>query len=764
MRQVLARVALVALLISLAGLVRCKQRAGESGAGVPRPLSGAEGRYQFAAETGFSVDLGKRPEFTPAVPEYRINPDLSNVANLKQFREDLRPDHLRTLARQGFVVVPADWKQMEFVYELNNYELEHLPSVVTVDSALHAWHIFYDYVLRSLEVSTLYERASTLAVGVLQGTMAQYEQANDKEIKEAALFNAAYALVPVKLLEIPETEWGVAVPGEVTTLANQELTSIKEHTGMKGSATVGALVDFSQFIPRGHYTRSDKLKRYFLAMMWYGLVPQAFYNKAVPPALQPRVARQAVLLSQVVLYGKAGEEPLGKVWEDLYEPTAFMVGFADDLTPDDMGQGVAKVLGEPLDTKKLLPEQNLVDLAKELLAIRPPGIVMASLTGDPNLPGIPQFRLMGQRFVLDSYLFQMMVAPHVGSSDYPNHPGTFNTRTFPMGLDVMSILGSQRAYEIADKVYEQTRFKNYAEQTEKLRAEVAAYTDADWTKNIYAGWLQTLGFLVEPKQDGYPMFMRSEAWLDKQLNAALGSWAELRHDTILYAKQSVVAECGGGPEEEPPPPPKGYVEPEVLTYWRLGLLATQLRDGLAQRKLLADEQLQESFDELISLLKFLQEVSVKELTNVKLSQEEYDAIEYYGAKLERLNQYTKRGSQGDEITSATDKDMAVIADVHTGPIGDRLYALQEGVGHAHELYVVYPVEGKLQIGRGAVFSYHEFTVPIEERMTDEDWQAKLASPQPPQPPKWTASFLSRYKRGGEQIEFSDVAEFTTGGC
>jgi hypothetical protein len=108
--------------------------------------------------------------------------------------------------------------------------------------------------------------------------------------------------------------------------------------------------------------------------------------------------------------------------------------------------------------------------------------------------------------------------------------------------------------------------------------------------------------------------------------------------------------------------------------------------------------------------------------------------------------------------------MAVIADVHTGPIGDRLYALQEGVGHAHELYVVYPVEGKLQIGRGAVFSYHEFTVPIEERMTDEDWQAKLASPQPPQPPKWTASFLSRYKRGGEQIEFSDVAEFTTGGC
>jgi len=101
-----------------------------------------------------------------------------------------------------------------------------------------------------------------------------------------------------------------------------------------------------------------------------------------------------------------------------------------------------------------------------------------------------------------------------------------------------------------------------------MREEVGAYTERDWTKNVYAGWLHTLKFLVEVKGEGYPSFMLSEAWVDKALNAALGSWAELRHDTILYAKQSVVAECGGeGGEQKPPPPPKGYVEPEVLTYW-----------------------------------------------------------------------------------------------------------------------------------------------------------------------------------------------------
>lgn len=750
----------VALLLAIVVVSGCKRAAPAAALGTPAAAADG-GRYQFAPEAGFSVDLGNPPQFTPAVAPYKVTSNLSNVANLKQFKNDLRPDHLKRLATLGFAVVPADWKQMEFVYELNNYETEHLPSVATADSVLHAFHIFSDYMLRTIEVSTLYERAGTLAVGLLQGAMGQYEQAGDKEMKDAALFNAAYALVPVKLLEIPADQWDVTVPGEVTTLADLELALIKAHEGFKPSPTVKLAVDYSQFIPRGHYTRSEKLKRYFLAMMWYGLVPAAFYDCAKPtPAFQPRVARQAVLLSQVILYGKAGNEPLGKVWEDVYEPTAFLVGFADDITPDDMGKGVAKILGEPLDTKKLLPEQSLTDLAKELLAIRPPGIVMESIMNDPPKPGIPQFRLMGQRFVLDSYLFQHMVTPYVGK-----RPDTDRLRTFPMGLDVMSLLGSQRAYQIADQVYGQPKFEHYAEQTEKLRAEVAAYTDKDWTKNVYAGWLHTLKFLIEPRGEGYPTFMRNDAWTDKQLNAALGSWAELRHDTILYAKQSVVAECGGDSgEDKPPPPPQGYVEPEVLTYWRLGLLATQLRDGLEKRGLLKDEDLKDTCGELISLLKFLQETSIKELTNQKLIAEEYASIEYFGDKLARLNLYARKGKEGDEITSMTDKDMAVVADVHTGPIGTETYALEEGVAHASELYVVYPVEGKLQIGRGAVFSYHEFTVPVDKRMTDEEWQAKLGSAQPPLPPKWTSSFLSKYKRGGEKVEFEDVQQFTRGGC
>jgi hypothetical protein len=125
-----------------------------------------------------------------------------------------------------------------------------------------------------------------------------------------------------------------------------------------------------------------------------------------------------------------------------------------------------------------------------------------------------------------------------------------------------------------------------------------------------------------------------------------------------------------------------------------------------------------------------------------------------------------------------------VADVHLGPIEDILCALEEGVGHANEIYVVFPIEGKLTLGRGAVFDYYEFVVPIQQellpgqlpgldhevhrgigdRLTDEKWQEMLASDDPPRPPKWTRSFLSPRKGTGESVEFQQLPEFTAGGC
>jgi hypothetical protein len=90
-----------------------------------------------------------------------------------------------------------------------------------------------------------------------------------------------------------------------------------------------------------------------------------------------------------------------------------------------------------------------------------------------------------------------------------------------------------------------------------------------------------------------------------------------------------------------------------------------------------------------------------------------------------------------EMVNETDKDMAIIADVHTG--GTEV--LEEGVGHAYQILVVVPVEGRLVLTRGAALSYYEFAHPISDRLTDEKWQSAIKAGQTPKPPVWTKTFL-----------------------
>ena len=71
------------------------------------------------------------------------------------------------------------------------------------------------------------------------------------------------------------------------------------------------------------------------------------------------------------------------------------------------------------------------------------------------------------------------------------------------------------------------------------------------------------------------------------------------------------------------------------------------------------------------------------------------------------------------------------------------------------LYVIVPVEGKLQICRGAMFSYYEFLHPISDRMTDAEWKVMLMNSKPTMP-AWTGGFSSGtdqsiYRSYGEDL-------------
>jgi hypothetical protein len=366
--------------------------------------------------------------------------------------------------------------------------------------------------------------------------------------------------------------------------------------------------------------------------------------------------------------------------------------------------------------------ESFVEAAKKLRAAR----IQNKRFIEPGKTVAPdsavQFRFMGQRYIPDSEILQKLSEPL--------------KRVFPTGLDVMAVLGSKRAENILDanpSIYNPQKWSEYNSERAKLSEQFSKIKAETWTSNLYWSWLNSLRALNDPVPKGYPSFMQNAAWQDKSLNTALGSWAELRHDTILYGKQSG-AEMGDGDE---PTPYKGYVEPNVIFWKRMLNLTMQSKEGLTSRKLMP-ENLEYKFDSFEEMLKNLIQISEKELRNEKLTFEEYQSIRQIGGTLEYLTLSVMTGQPDTwELVNETDKDMAVIADVHTG--GDKV--LEEAVGHANEILVIVPIEGKLVLTRGAVFSYYEFIHPAADRLTDERWQKMVNSNNAPPPPFWTESFL-----------------------
>lgn len=664
-------------------------------------------------------------KYTASVPEYSIKADLSNVANLEQFGS-FTEKQKEMLAKNGFVVTPGKEEQLFYIYEKNEYALA--PSFITVDSVLQVYHVFYDYSLRRLETETLTAELKALTDSMFKKSVALYKSLENEVLKELELKNIAYFGVAKLALgmELPSD-----MPDKAKQLALQEYELMEGQRGYEESVIFPFELDYSQYKPRGHYTRNDELKMYFKAMMWYGQVPFPVFRN--DKERNEEQTLQALLITHTLL--SEGKDDLER-WQNIYEPTSFYVGKSDDLNILDYNKLLVTVYGDSPDINNLDDKDKLDRLYETIKELPEPAIMPKYTT--VSTPAGKQFRLMGQRYIADSEIMQELVEPY--------------KRPVPKGLDVMAVLGSARAYDLLFKTYEEDKkWEGYTEAFNRMKAKFDGLDKGRWQSNMYFGWLWSLKGLLKQFGEGYPYFMRTAAWQDKSLSTALGSWSELRHDTVLYGK-GMAAECGGG---EMPPQVRGYVEPNIEVYERLLWLTRYSRENLKKKDILRGE-LESRMENFEDLLEFLIKCSVKELKNEELSHDEYYQLLTYGGWLEYLtSSLMEDGYKWFQITSETEKNMAVISDIHTVPSGG---VLEVGVGPAHEIYAIVPIGGKLYVTRGAVFSYYEFM--SDKRLTDEEWQQLHKKGRQPDQQEWINSFTDSKPKSSVPIP----AEPYSSGC
>ncbi len=623
-------------------------------------------------------------DYNPSIIPSKIESDLSNV----DFQGlSIDSSLYETLANYGFAIVDEGYTSIYKIYEWFKAD----PYFITTDLCLHTFHWLYDDSLKLLELMYLYELYKDLITNLRADQISLNSTITEPIVQEALKKNIAYLTVVLYLLDNT-----TSIPSEVESMVNTELANIVAET-QASSAILEYQENFAQYKVRGHYTGNETLESYFQALMYSGRMGYLISESAVEQTLMT-----------LLLCSSFDNSSLQDLWFQIYEPTTFYVGQTLDLTPFEM-YNIWVSFGSPQSDQ--LANNTLVEetisFARNYAIERENILNVESIFPSPERP--ITFKIMGQRLTPDYYTFQNLLHPIVDS------------RNFPQTLDFFSVLGSIRAEGLLQS--ENDTYPYYGEQILNLRDEFGSLDSEVWVQNLYWMWIYTLFPLLQTPSEGYPGFMLNHAWINKELMTTLGSFAELKHDSLLYGYSGYVSPAVF--------PDYGYVEPYPEIYGRLVSMLEMLKDGLDARGLIS-ARLKDRIERCLEVFEYLTDISIKILNNEELTSDDLQDILYTG---KRLYEIVVDMIPGSSYVDSSLTPMAVIADISTDDLVTG-HTKEIAVGNPLVIYViVQDYDGNLYLTKGGTYSYYEFTVPKNEIMNDEEWRMLLES-DPPEMPDW----------------------------
>jgi hypothetical protein len=690
------------------------------------------------------VDLGDREALAPLsrwTKKKHLNSQsreqlLQAIRDLRLAADDriinpfnLGDDATATLRHNGFVICPAQKNEMFEFYD-QDYPF------VTSDVMFHTFMILAGATLDELEDLVLIPRTAEFVRAAKSACLAQAHAFQDLHLASLAERNAAFLDVPAILLGMADSTAG-DLPQALREDVREEVRRIRAHQGQDTSRIFPYVEDYTKYSARGRRGTSAAWEGYFQAMLYLGRMRYRLSEE--------EESRQAFLLADAIGQDKV----LMQEWTDLDATLGAFFGPHDDLTPPDYlaasaAVGAPAVVGGGPDLRALVRNPEMLAAAVDELRRRPApqvnsafvGSVEAAQTWKVREAGM---RVFGQRYTRPIHLLQEAV-------DAGNWP--------PSGLLVAAeLIGSQRARDLLAK--------GGVRPASRDSIPPAVPGDSCLTE----GMIRCCAALFKP-DPAVPPFMRQAPWEDKQINTALGAWAEVQHAVTLYTKDAnTYMGCSAMTDRF-----HGYVEPVPAFYARLQDLARRLMrlaDSCAlfekiakdkerflqafdadssapagqappggaggsankslrsmeadirrmerdvQRKEAAIRLARSDYEEFCAILSTLQALAEQELRGERQSIDDGIFLKGIGRELVRLS-FNRSGA------SVARQSMAEITDVATEYQSGQ--CLEVGNGRPMVIYAAIPDSDRTFVCRGAVYMYYEFVRPIAERLDDARWR------------------------------------------
>ena len=663
------------------------------------------------------------------VPEgLRVNmQNLTNPTQLKEFDQALS----QQLGEEGFAIVPARHAQLFQVYEENDYR--EFPNFVTTDLYLQLYHLYIDCMLRELEMYQFFHTIVSYNDDMVEAMKKLYQKTESGTALERATAHNLRFFTIADVLFRGMKSYDANTDQLIAEEVDKAIKATDDFSNFMADYK-NVMFGYSLFRPRGHYTRNYVLEEYFRGMMWLQSVPFGMDND------------DEVNAAVIIAYTMMNNPEIQQKYDKINKIITYMMGQPDNLSIIQVIDELKKI-NRPMEDL-LNDKQAMSKLKKDLEEI---GNKATRIRPKYERTSHNKINVMPQRYQPDAEVLQEMV-------DYDNKP---TLRATPKGLDFMAAMGVSAAEQILKE--EQTPWKDYDNHLKAMKKRMG---EINWDETICTRWMNTLKVLNvwsgdKNNQKQLPYFMLNPEWSKKDLNAALASWAELKHDAILYAKQPMGAECGGG--GPPEPIVKGYVEPNV-GFWKKAIELLDNTEKLLKEQDMLTEKIKDATQRIREEAQFLLNISEKELAGKELSEEEYGQIECIGATFENISLDLVREKDqylmGWSDVQGADKKVALVADVYTANADNNpdKSILFEAVGEADEIYVVVEIGGYLYLTRGSVLSYREFIQPIDQpRLTDEEWQEQLEKNARKGVPEWMKRIivpLNKLPEANEEFFYS----------
>ena len=642
--------------------------------------------------------------------------ELTNAHLAANWFQLYKPDDklLGMLYKNNVAFSSTDYQQLFNVYENNEYLA--MPSFVTTDLMLQAYHMYFSYVLKCIEQQELSVLLKESMAELLQQSCSNIKGSSGQTL-ETERWNAAFFIVALKLLDedpnqlIEGGNLAAVLGQDIMQVVDSEIQLIAEmEDNLSPLFKTSTYFGYSLFKPRGHYTRKEETQRWFRAMMW--LQKGCFMRE------DRSQLKQAVSMARLINSVPLAKKKLIRMDNAL----TFLMGEPDNVSIMELADWME---AENMNDINISTAQlNRVDKwLKEVFKGR------NNISPKVKVGNQDQLNLMPQRYEIDNKVLATIYDPK------PNAD-----RAFPTGLDMMDAFGVKAATELLADYNRQQPWKDYDKEHKKLM-KITNQFDS-WDKTLYNKWLKSL-VEMQKQEKTQPGFMKTHTWALKNLNTALGSWALLKHDAILYAEQPMAAECGGA--GLPDPSIVGYVEPNMPFWKQMKEMIGLLRDMLEDNQIATDD-LKEKSEQLEGYIDLCIRCSEKELAGEPLDKADADCIQHIGSSIEwfTLSVIDPEDNYSDwsDIKGA-DRCIAQVADVFTRNITNcnKDGILYEATGLANAIYVIVEINGLCYLTRGATYSYYEFVRPLGDRLTDEQWQEMIEKSEAPAQPDWFAPLV-----------------------